>query len=41
VPAVVEEFYSTATQQPLDPAEPKTNKLRNRLAEKVAQASTN
>jgi hypothetical protein len=39
VPAVVEEFYSTASQPPPDIAEPKTETLRNRLAEKVAQAS--
>ncbi len=40
VPAVVEEFYSTASQPPTDTAEPKTDTLRSRLAEKVAQAST-
>jgi|SRR6185437_3366823 len=40
VPAVVEEFYSTASQPPTDTAEPKTDTLRNRLAERVAQAST-
>lgn len=39
VPAVVEEFYPVADQQPPDAAEPKTDTLRNRLAEKVAQAS--
>lgn len=40
VPAVVEEFYSAASQPPTDTAEPKTDTLRNRLAEKFAQAST-
>lgn len=40
VPAVVEEFYSTASQPPPDTAEPKTDTLRNHLAEKIAQAST-
>ncbi|WEN15719.1 hydrolase or metal-binding protein [Rhodanobacter sp. AS-Z3] len=40
VPAVVEEFYSTASQPPTNTVEPKTDTLRNRLAEKVGQAST-
>ena len=39
VPAVAEEFYPTGGQPPTDTAEPKTDTLRNRLAEKVAQAS--
>jgi hypothetical protein len=39
VPAVVEEFYPPATQQRPDAAEPKTDTLRNRLAEKIAQAT--
>lgn len=39
VPAVVEEFYPPAIPQRPDAAEPKTDTLRNRLAEKVAQAT--
>lgn len=39
VPAVVEEFYPPAIPQRPDAAEPKTDTLRNRLAEKVAQAA--
>ncbi len=39
VPAVVEELYPPAIPQRPDAAEPKTDTLRNRLAEKVAQAA--